>query len=175
MSMQRWDPFREALTLRDAMNRLFEDSVVRPSTLGTGTAVGLALDLAESADEYTIRASLPGFRPEDVNITVTGDTLTIQAEYKGDEERKGTNFLLRERRLGSFSRTVTLPQRVQADQAQARFENGELILTLPKAEEVKPKQIQINVQGRQELSGGTAQHQGQQEQSGSTQQESVQQ
>ncbi len=158
MSMQRWDPFREALSLRDAMNRLFEESFVRPSTgmAGTGTALGLAMDLEESQDEYVVRASLPGFRPEDVHITVTGDVLTIRAEHGGEEERKDRNYLLRERRMGAVSRTISLPTRVQADQAQARYENGELILTLPKAEEVKPRQIQIGVQGRQELSGGTA-------------------
>jgi HSP20 family protein len=159
MSIQRWDPFRDMLSLRDAMDRLFQESVVRPSTapMGVGAAAyGLALDLEESDDAYTIKASLPGFKPEDVNVSVVGDTLTIQAQQSGEEERQGSNYLLRERRLGSLSRTVTLPQRVQADQAEARYEHGELVLTLPKAEDLKPKQIKIDVQGRQELSGGTA-------------------
>lgn len=156
MTIQRWDPFRDVLSLRDAMNRLFEDSYVRPATMGTGTAVGLALDLEETENEYVVRASLPGFKPEDVNINVVGDTLTIQAQHSGEQERKGDSYLLRERRIGSLSRTVTLPQRIQADQAQAHFENGELILTLPKAEDTKPRQIKINVQGRQELAGSTA-------------------
>lgn len=161
MSIQRFDPFREALTLRDAMNRLFEDSFVRPTAMNaaqTGTAYGLALDLEESGDNYVVRASLPGFRPEDVNVQVVGDTLSISAQRNEEQERTEGQYLLRERRIGSVARTVTLPQRVQPDQAQASFENGELVLTLPKAEEVRPKQITINVQGRQELSGGTAQH-----------------
>lgn len=158
MTIQRWDPFRDMLSLRDAMNRLFEDSFVRPApaSLGTGAAYGLAVDLEETQDEYTVRASLPGFNPEDVNVSITGDTLTIQAQQSGEEERKGSNYLVRERRTGSVSRTLRLPQRVQADQVSASYEHGELILTLPKAEEVKPRQIKIDVQGRQELSGGTA-------------------
>lgn len=159
MSIQRWDPFRDVLSLRDAMNRLFEESYVRPvgvSGLAAGTAAGLAIDLEENGDEYTVRASLPGFNPEDVNVSVVGDTLTIHAQHMGEQERKGANYLVRERRLGSLSRTITLPQRIQADGAQARFENGELILTLPKAEETKPRQIKIEVQGREELAGGTA-------------------
>lgn len=162
MSIQRWDPVRDMLSLREAMSHLLEESFVRPTQAGIGaamgTAAGLALDLEENGDEYTVRASLPGFQPEDVNVSIVGDTLTIQAQHNAQEERKGTNYLLRERRLGSLSRTVTLPTRIQADAAQARFENGELILTLPKAEDTKPRQIKINVQGRQELAGSTATH-----------------
>lgn len=154
MSLQRWDPFQDMLSLRDAMDRLVQESFVRPSTMGGGQGLGLSLDLSESQDEYTLKASLPGFKPEDVNVTITGDVLSIRAEHKGEEERKDQNYLLRERRFGSVSRTITLPTRVQSDRAQARYENGELILTLPKAEEAKPRQIKIGVQGRQELSGG---------------------
>lgn len=159
MSLQRFDPFREVLTLRDAMNRLFEDSVVRPSSVQAsqlGSGYGLALDVEESGDNYTVRASLPGFRPEDVQVQVVGDTLSISAQHSSEQEHNENNYLLRERRIGSVSRTITLPQRVQSDQAQAAFDNGELVLTLPKAEEVRPRQIKIDVQGRQELAGGTA-------------------
>lgn len=162
MSLQRFDPFREVLTLRDAMDRLFQESFVRPGGMVAagqpGSGYGLALDLDESPEGYTVRASLPGFKPEDVNVQVVGDTLSISAQYNQEQEKKqeGRNYLLRERRMGAVSRTVTLPQRVQADQAQARFENGELVLTLPKAPEVRPRQIKIDVQGRQELAGGTA-------------------
>ncbi|MDP9351248.1 MAG: Hsp20/alpha crystallin family protein [Chloroflexota bacterium] len=159
MSLQRFDPFREVLTLRDAMNRLFEDSVVRPSSVQAsqvGSGYGLALDVEESGDNYTVRASLPGFRPEDVQVQVVGDTLSISAQHRSEQERNENNYLLRERRMGSVSRTITLPQRVQSDQAQATFDNGELVLTLPKAEEVRPRQIKIDVQGRHGLSGGSA-------------------
>lgn len=155
MTLQRFDPFREGLSLRDAMNRLFEDSYVRPAVPGVGTMLGLPLDLEESEDGYTVRASLPGFSPDDVNISVTGDTLTIQAQHKGNQERKGGNYLLRERRIGSVTRTIQLPTRLQADAAQATYENGELVLTLPKAEDVKPKQVQISVGGQGQLQTGS--------------------
>jgi len=163
MSIQRFDPFRDVLSLRDAMSRLFEESYVQPSVaaragLGTGTALGFALDVEENQDGYTVRASLPGFRPEDVQVSIVGDTLSIQAEHRGQEEKQGTNYLLKERRMGSVARTITLPQRVNPDGAQARYENGELVLSLPKVEEVRPRQIKVEVQGRQELAGGTAPH-----------------
>jgi len=159
MSIRRIDPFGDALSLRDAMNRLFEDSFVRSGLSGQspqGAAVGLALDVEESEEAYTLRASLPGFKPEDVDVTVLGDTLTITARHQGEQERQGANYLLRERRSGSVSRSIALPQKVQADQAEARYEHGELVLTLPKAEENRPRQIKVDVQGRQELSGGSA-------------------
>ncbi len=154
MSIQRWDPFRDVLRLRDAMDRLLEESFVRPTSITPTAALGMPLDVEETDHEYTIRASLPGFKPEEINVSLQGDVLTISGQHKGEEERREQNYLIRERRMGSVSRTVTLPSRVQADQAKAEYENGELVLTLPKAEEARPKQIQINVGGQQQLSGG---------------------
>ena len=159
MTLMRWDPFREVFSLRDAMDRLMEESFVRPSWWANGNTFGLPLDVQESDNNYIVKASLPGYKPEDVNITVTGDTLTIRAEHRGEEERKGENFLLRERRFGTVSRSITLPAPIQGDQVQANYHNGELILTLPKVEEVKPRQIQITagdqVGGHPELSSQT--------------------
>ncbi len=157
MSIQRFDPFRDALSLRDAMNRLFEESFIHPAQAGAlpaGTALGFPIDLEDSQDAFALRASLPGFRPEEVDVTVVGDTLTIRAEHRDQQGQENRNYLLRERRVGAVVRTLTLPERVQADQAQARFEDGELLLTLPKAPENRPRQIQINVGGQQQLGGG---------------------
>jgi len=159
MSIQRSDPFREVLSLRDAMNHLLEDSFVRPSTSRSGQAgsgYGFALDIEDNGESYTVRASLLGFNPDDVQVQVVGDTLSISAQYNQEQERNESSYLLRERSMGSLSRTVTLPSRVHAHQAQASFNNGELVLTLPKAEEIRPRQITIDVQGRQEVTGGTA-------------------
>ncbi len=156
MSIERWDPFRETLSLRDAMDRLLQESVVWPAAWAGEPGAALALDLEESADEYTVRAALPGFRPEEVDVSVLGDTLTIRAERRGEEERKGRNYLIRERRTGAVTRAIALPQPVDADRAQARFEHGELVLTLPKAEGSKPRRIPLGGQGRQQLSGGGA-------------------
>ena len=119
MTLMRWDPFREVFSLRDAMDRLMEESFVRPTWWANGHTFGLPLDVQESDNEYVVKASLPGYRPEDVNITVTGDTLTIRAEHRGEEEHKGENFLLRERRFGTVSRSITLPAPIQGDQVQA--------------------------------------------------------
>jgi HSP20 family protein len=144
MTIERWDPFREAVSLSDAMNLLFRESFVRPSS-GTGQS-GLAtlrLDVSENEDEFVVKASLPGVKPEDLQITVHGDTLTIQGESKLEEEKKGERWHLRERRFGSFQRSVSLPTAVNSDKAQAQFEHGVLSLTLPKSEGAKPRQIKI--------------------------------
>ena len=90
-----------------------------------------------------VKASLPGVKPEDVQITVHGDTLTIQGESKFEEEKKGERWHLRERRFGSFQRSLSLATPVNSDKAQADFEHGVLTLTLPKAEGAKPRQIKI--------------------------------
>jgi HSP20 family protein len=143
MAIQRWEPLREMVSLRDAMNTLLQESFVRPvGLMGNGAAL-LPLDIAETEDEFIVKASLPGVRPEDVHITARGDTLTIRGEMKAEEEKKGEHYHLRELRQGHFERTVTLSTPISADKAQAQFENGILTLKLPKAEEAKPKEIKI--------------------------------
>ena len=143
-SMIRWEPFREMVSLREAMDRLFEDSFVRPWRLWpTLTSGELPLDMYQTADEVVVKAVLPGAKPEDVDISITGDTLTIKAEHKEEQEVKEEDYFYKECRYGTCSRSVTIPVQVKADKAEAVFENGILTLTLPKAEEVKPKQIKV--------------------------------
>jgi len=144
-NLVRWDPFRDMVSLRDAMDRLFEESIVRPRgwvAPAEGVAP-LALDVFESGDDVTVHASIPGVKPEDIDISVTGDVLTIKGETKEEKEEKEGDYHLRERRYGVFQRSISLPTLVQADKASADFENGVLKLTLPKVEEVKPKSIKI--------------------------------
>ena len=143
MAIQHWEPLREMVSLRDAMNSLLQESFVRPVGLMGNGAAALPLDIAETEDEFIVKASLPGVRPEDVHITAHGDTLTIRGEMKAEEEKKGEHYHLRELRQGHFQRTVTLSTPISADKAQAQFENGVLTLKLPKAEEAKPKEIKI--------------------------------
>jgi HSP20 family protein len=141
----RWDPIRDMVSLREAMDRLFEESFVRPRGW-TGTSEGagtLALDVFEDENEVTVKASIPGIKPEDIDISVTGDVLTIKGETKEEKEEKQGNYHLRERRYGAFQRSITLPTQINADKANADFKNGVLTLALPKVEEVKPKSIQI--------------------------------
>jgi HSP20 family protein len=148
MSLMRFDPERELLSLRDAMNRLMEESFVLPSMLGeargAGRFWGLAVDMFETNDQLVVKASVPGVKPEDLDITVQGDTLTIKGEMKEEhEEKQQGRYHFRERRQGAFSRAVTLPFPIQSDKVEASFENGVLTLTLPKAEEIKPRSIKV--------------------------------
>jgi HSP20 family protein len=154
MAVEYWAPFRDAVSLRDAMNALFQDSFVRPGNAPTQNAYAtLPLDVSETEHDFVIRAALPGIKPDDVEITVHGDTLTIRGESKADEEKKGEHWHLRERRFGTFQRSVSLATPVNSEKAQADYDLGVLTLTLPKAESAKPRQIKING-----LSQGKAAH-----------------
>lgn len=141
--LMRWEPFRELVSLREAMDRLFEESFVRPWGALTRWAEGPAVDMYETDDAVVVKAALPGVKPEDVEISVTGDTLTLRGEVKREEKVREENYVRRERYYGSFCRSLLLPTRVVADDAEAVFENGVLTLTLPKAQEVKPKTIKV--------------------------------
>jgi len=150
-NITRFDPFGEMVTLRQAMDRLFEDSFVSPLTLRTfeGEANAPALDVHQTADEIVVTAALPGLKAEDVDITITGQTLSIRGEFKAHEEVTRDQYLYRERRFGTFHRQLQLPVRVQGDAATATFEDGVLRLSIPKAEEVKPRQIQVKATPKQ--------------------------
>jgi HSP20 family protein len=136
------------ISLRDAMDRLFEESFVRPwddrwlLTRTDGSRV-LPLDMYETDEDVVVKATVPGVKPEDLNITVTEDVLTIKGETKAEEEVERENYHLRERRYGAFQRSVRLPASVKPDKAEAVFKNGVLTLTLPKADEVRPKTIKV--------------------------------
>lgn len=151
--MQRWDPWSDIVTLREAMNSLFEESFVRPrgGAMPSG-GLGLPVDVYEDADTFTIMASVPGIDPSNVEITVVGDTLRIQGERRSDPEREdgeGQRWLIRERRVGSFDRSITLPTTVDSEQAAAEFRDGVLTITLPKAETAKPRLIPVRGAGDQ--------------------------
>jgi len=148
MTVERWNPFGEMVSLRDAVNSLLQESLVPPSTARPergATTFTLPLDITEAENDFVVTASMPGIKPEDVQTSVLGDTFTIRGENKVEDEQKGQNWLLRERRAGSFQRSVTLGTPINADKASAQFENGVLTLTLPKSEQARPKQINISV------------------------------
>ena len=145
--VRRPSPFGELMTLRSAMDRLFEDSFVRPrqwTALFDRDAGSLVpLDVSSTVDELVVEASLPGWKPEDVEITIDGGTLTISGQSADEAERRDEGVLVREIRRGSFGRSITLPEGLEPDKASATFENGILTLRIPKAEQVKPRQIRI--------------------------------
>lgn len=144
--VRRTSPLGELVSLRQAMDRLFEDSFVRPRGwgMGVGEAYGIALDVTNRSDSLVIEASLPGFRPEDVDITVENGALTISAQSQTERTEGEGESLMTEIRRGSVSRTVALPSGLEPDKANATFENGVLRLEIPKAEAVKPRQIRIS-------------------------------
>ena len=138
----RWEPAREMMTLREAMDRLFDDAFTRPLSLRDGWSAP-AIDMYQTDDEIIVKAALPGFKPDEVQINITGEVLTLKGEVKQQEEKKERAWHMREQRWGTFERSVILPTDVVSDKAKAEFENGILTITLPKAEEVKPKVINI--------------------------------
>ncbi len=144
MTLSRWDPFREMMSLREAMDRLFEESFVRPAAwLSRGEYAGLPVEMYETDKEVVVKAPLPGFKPNEVDIELQSGVLSIRAEHKEEREEKDATYHLREFRVGSLYRQVTLPAEVNADKAEATFENGVLTLRLPKAEKAKARKIKV--------------------------------
>lgn len=152
MGISRWDPFGDIVSLREAMNNLLEESFVRPRPGAGEPAAGLALDVRETADAFTIIASVPGVDPGDVDITVLGETVRIRGERRDEQTEEGGQegrWLVRERRVGAFERTVSLPTSVKADAASAEFKDGVLTVTLPKADQAKPRSIPVRTNAAQ--------------------------
>ena len=138
----KWEPMNEIMSLRQAMDQLFNDAYTRPVSM-SGVSASPAIDLYQDNDNVVVKAALPGLKAEDVEISVTGDTLSLRGEYKQESEKKDATYHIREQRYGSFERSVRLPIDVQTNKAEANFEDGILTITLPKAETVKPKMINI--------------------------------
>ena len=138
----RFEPIRELLSLREAMNQLFEESYIRPFSMSGGSAMP-AIDVYQDNDRVVVKALLPGIESDAVEISVTGDLLTLKGEFHQENEQKDVTYILREQRFGAFERSIRLPTDVQAEKAKAAFESGVLTITLPKAEVVKPKTIKI--------------------------------
>ena len=143
--VRRPSPVRDMLTMRQAMDRFFDDDF-RPFRWLAGGFDGpaLPLDVTADSDTVTIEAALPGIRPDDVDITVENGTVTISGKTADERSADEGSYVLQEIRRGSFSRTVTLPNGLEPDKAKATFENGILRLEIPKAEQLKPRQIKIS-------------------------------
>ena len=144
--VRRPSPLGELVSLRQAMDRLFEDSFVRSRPWGLNSEGGgaLPLDITSSTDALIVEAALPGVPPEDVEITVEDGTLTIHAETRSERKDEDGQTLISEIRRGSLTRAVALPSGLEPDKASATFEHGVLHLRIPKAEAVKPRQIRIS-------------------------------
>jgi HSP20 family protein len=144
MTSDRWDPFREMVTFREAMDRWLQQSIS-----GTGQLLSnmrpesIPIDVIERDNAFELRAALPGVRPEDVEVTVQGERVTIRAEARGAAESESENWIMREHRYGVMQRSITLPVAVSSDNAEARIENGVLSLRLPKTQGVEARRINV--------------------------------
>ena len=154
--MRRNSPFGEMLSLRQAIDRLFEDSFVRPGSVAGEGDQPLAIDVRSTADALLLDAALPGVKPAEVDISILGDTLTITARSAEEKSTDEEGYSYREIRRGTFTRSLTLPRGLKAEAATATFENGLLRLSIPKAEESKPRQIRISTTGQADTQSGTA-------------------
>jgi HSP20 family protein len=154
----RWDPFAEAMSLRDAMNRLFETSVVRPGQWGAqagGNWQAFPVNIYAREESLVVEALLPGISPEDVQVTVDRGVLSIGAKRHGwqPDQDQGQSWFLHEITSGEFKRSFSLPFPVDTEKSNANYSNGVLTLTLPKAEAARPKQIRIEG-GAQQIEAG---------------------
>jgi HSP20 family protein len=143
-ALTRWDPNREMQSMRSLMERFFGEPL---GGYGFGWPRGdmsLALDVAEEKDAYVVKATVPGVKPEEIDVTMVNNVLTIRGEMKEDQEINEESYHLRERRWGSFSRSVTLPNTVDADKIEANYDQGVLTLRVPKVESMKPRKIAIH-------------------------------
>ncbi|GAP20080.1 Hsp20/alpha crystallin family protein [Leptolinea tardivitalis] len=138
----RFEPMREMVRMSDAMDRLFENIYGRGWHDGD-LFESPSVDMYQTENDIVVKASLPGMKAEDIQISVVGDVLTLRGKIDAEEEVKDASYHIRERRSGSFARSLPLPSAVQSDKAKAEFENGVLTLTMPKAEEMRPKTITV--------------------------------
>lgn len=150
MALIRWEPVRELHTMQNEMNRLFNTFFDSPTpSNGGGHAVARrwipAMDVVETEDHFVLRADLPGLSESDVKIEVEDNVLTVSGERKSEHEQKGEGYYRVERAFGSFSRSLTLPEGIDADSIQASFDNGVLEVRIPKPEQPKPRKVQISL------------------------------
>lgn len=142
--IRRTRPYNDMMTFRAAMDRLFDEATFRPMAWGGNAEARLPLDITSSEDDITIEAALPGVHPDDVEITLHQDTLTIAVREQEQREAREGERVYRELRRSFGSRTLTLPSGMDSDNAVATFDNGMLRLSIPRAEAAKPRQIPVS-------------------------------
>jgi HSP20 family protein len=146
-NITRWNPFREMATMQSALDKFFDESWAQWPAWHWGEG-GLALDVDETPDHYIVTTDLPGVKAEDIHVSVQNELLSIDAEVPEQTiEHKDARNLVRERRYGRMSRSIRLPQTIDAGKVEAEYKDGTLKLTLPKSEEAKVKIIPVKVNG----------------------------
>jgi HSP20 family protein len=162
MALIRWEPVRELHTMQSEMNRLFNTFFDSPNAGGNGAQSPLrrwipAMDVVETEDHFVLRADLPGLSEDDVNIELDDNVLTISGQRKSEHEQRNEGYYRVERAFGSFSRSLTLPEGVDAEGIEASFDNGVLEVRIPKPEQQKPRKVQISLGGANKAIEGTEQ------------------
>lgn len=145
MNIAQWNPVEEFLPLRDAVSQLLGESFVHPPMGRREEGFAPAIDVSETSNAFIVEAAVPGLKAEDLNVSVENNVLTISGEIRQEAESGERNYHRIERRYGKFQRVLTLPNTVKVDAINASMTNGVLRLEIPKADEVKPRRININV------------------------------
>ena len=143
MTMVRFDPFCEISSLRNTLDRLFEEPLSRNGFFEPIDVGSMPLDVFEEGNNVIVKASIPGFKPDEIHVQVRNDVASIWGESKSNDEKKDRNYHMREHRFSRIERSVMLPAPVLADKAEAVFENGVLTLTMPRTEAAKTKEIKV--------------------------------
>jgi HSP20 family protein len=151
MAIARWNPFGELTNLQGRMDRLM-DGLLEYDSESTPT-YRLPIDVAETDNSYVIKAPVPGFRPEDVEVTVTGDVLSIKASRKEEKTEKEGNYLRREMAIGNLERQIVLPSDAKAEKVNATFNNGVLTVEVAREPKPKPQRIQVRAEGQKQMAG----------------------
>lgn len=151
MAIARWNPFSELTSLQGRMDRLM-DGLLESDSESTPT-YRLPIDVAETDNSYVIKAPVAGFRPEEVEVTVTGDVLSIKATHKEEKEEKGGNYLRREMAIGNLERQIVLPSDAKGDKVNATFNNGVLTVEVAREPKPKPQRIQVRAEGQKRMAG----------------------
>jgi HSP20 family protein len=145
MVLRRWDPFGELRRMQDNMDRLWRGFYANDEGSPAIEQWAIPLDVVEEGDNILVHASLPGVKPDDIDVTIENDILTVKGHSTMEREHKNGNYLMKERRTGSFHRSLRLPDTVDTEKASPHYENGVLTVALPKVEPKKAKKLTINV------------------------------
>src|SRR5918997_1067546 len=143
MVLRRWEPFRELRQMQENMDRLWRNFGHGEGEAGNVESWAIPLDVVQEGDNIVVKASVPGVSPEDIDVSIENDVLTIKGQTKEEREHQEGNYLMRERRAGSFYRALRLPDTVDSDNAQPHYKNGVLSITFPKMESKKAKRLPI--------------------------------
>jgi HSP20 family protein len=143
MVLRRWEPFRELRQMQGNLDRLWRDLGHGGGDEGDVESWAIPLDVVQEGDNIVVKASVPGVNPEDIDVSIENDVLTIKGHTKEEREHQEGNYLMREQRSGSFYRALRLPDTVDSDKAQPHYENGVLSITFPRMESKKAKRLQI--------------------------------